>query len=811
MKIQLKNNQTPNDDLTLIRGEQEINVFDKISTLSTKTFNAATITIEDTEGTPSATATINNNTLEMQFTSIKGEDGDKGKQGPDGIIGNTATYSSNVSTLFNVANTTGNSTTKTMTQKAITDLFQNITLGIMDTILDIKRIVKIYGDNLKLLSAYFVIKNQNLILNDITKPGNYIENIQIIMGNDDITSTAYSNNVININSVTDNVTITIETTSVTDATMFTKRTTGNGINILNNKALLKSIRGNTILWRNLGKNNFSDHVYRYGGVQYYTNEVVSEDGVQYSPRIGTTSGAIPNGMLRSRDTPIHAANAPVKYGYADVEVVSEIAQYEVGLTWGINHYTPQPLTSVEYANKKATNVVHRLRAYTTGASNRYLLMGFNNYGSDGHRWFDGTKSATIKITNWSHFSLTYMFGLGKEPSQAKFMELFPLDNYDYNDSYIILNSMTASYISKDNNNETLQTVSLNIPTLTGKLNGEGESVIIFPNGMKSTVCLPNVTPDFIFKSDSKPSYIDLDYVPTGNDIVIKTKIRYTSYIGTTYYLPWFTTKTSGWNETLGDNFYGILRRTNTNGNIYAFCGNKNYTEITGLTTATVYEIELSNGNLNLNGTDYTLDTTAGNENTYSMKLLAGLNAYLYYYQIYKGEDLVVDCIPYRDANVVGLYDRARDRIFTLTQASGEGIIMSREPTYEELPEPTFDEIKQEDGVWKAYKRISDVRVDNTVNTSRTEYAPLAQEEVYILDDQTIPTELTVANQGTEEILPANGTTPTTAPAIMEIQYPSIPTRGGLLFGNNNEEEKNDEDNIEEENNEEEIIEEINER
>jgi hypothetical protein len=169
--------------------------------------------------------------------------------------------------------------------------------------------------------------------------------------------------------------------------------------------------------------------------------------------------------------------------------------------------------------------------------------------------------------------------------------------------------------------------------------------------------------------------------------------------------------------------------------------------------------------------------------------------------------LVVDCIPYRNGDVVGLQDRARNnRIFTLTQASGEGVVISNEPTYEELPEPVYDEIKQDNGVWKAYKRISDVRVTNTANTGRVEYAPLAQEEVYVLDDQSVPTEITVADQGTEEMLPVNGTTPTTAPTTMEIQYGSIPQNnllgggllGGMFGGSNNGGDSDDVEQEEEE-------------
>lgn len=209
MKIKLKTGQTPNDDLTLVKDNTSVNVFDKISTLSTKTFSAATITIQDTEGTPSGTATINNNTLAMQFTALKGDDGDKGIQGPDGIVGNTATYSSNVQTTFELVNTTGDSTTKAMTQKSVTDLFNNINIDMLDVIIGAKYLVNVYGDNINLYPHYIVDAGGNLQLTNIPSFNYAIDDIEILMGETDITSTAYNNGTITLTNVTNNVNITI--------------------------------------------------------------------------------------------------------------------------------------------------------------------------------------------------------------------------------------------------------------------------------------------------------------------------------------------------------------------------------------------------------------------------------------------------------------------------------------------------------------------------------------------------------------------------------------------------------------------------
>lgn len=394
------------------------------------------------------------------------------------------------------------------------------------------------------------------------------------------------------------------------------------------------------------------------------------------------------------------------------------------------------------------------------------------------------------------------------PSDTYYIKFYLHTNYGttYRNNVILSTSPAPVY-------EPLNKVSaLDVTNATGKLNGEGESVVIFPDGMKSTVCLPSVTPSYISKSDSKASYFDLDYIPTGTDVKLVAKIRVNSFRDSSSERRVLSAYTDN-----SHNIFSIYRYSTSNSYFYVRWGAQGATQVP-FTISTDLNIVVESGSITINGTSTTISTyRVENDNIQSFKVFEGCNGWIYSLQLYKGEDLVIDCIPYRDGNVVGLYDRARDRIFTLTQASGEGTISAIEPAYEELPDPTYDEIKQDNGVWKAYKRISDIRVTNTANTGRGEYVPFAEEKVYILDDQTIPTEITVVDQGTEEILPVNGTTPTTAPTTMEIQYGSIPQNnllgggllGGMLGGSNNgggsddEEQEDDEPDYEEPVNEEE--------
>ena len=470
--------------------------------------------------------------------------------------------------------TIGYNTNGSMTQKAISDTLG----GVMELISGYSMAIRVHGDAScsNLAPFYFVVDGDAFTMTITYNQPAIALNLSIIMGNTDITQEAYQDGIISIDRVTGNVVITVETASVTNTNMFTKRTTADGITLLNNKALLKGIRGNSLL--------FAQRIRSYN----FTGGTLGD----WSVARGTYS--IADGILSvtgpSSNTPliyVKPANNPV--------------------------YTSASHKYLQCAKVRITNFA--------GAASRYINIGSNsiNGGSlnikdnDWHivsgtlttgstapsgnaRWFQvyiGSGMGTAFDLEWVQcFDLTVL-GAPEISSYAEFIKRFPLLPYPYNSSAIILNNNMTGYISKDGEDTILQTLSLDVTQLTGKLNGEGESVTLFENGMKSSC-----------------------------------------------------------NEAVND---------------------------------------------------------------------------------------------------------------------------------------TYDEIKQVDGVWKAFKRIGDTRgASANAISKRVEYDILSEEEVYVLDDQTIPTELTVATGGTEEILPTNGATPTTAPAIMEIQYGAIPPNnllgGGLLGG-----------------------------
>lgn len=484
-------------------------------------------------------------------------------------------------------NTIGYNTNGSMTQKAISDTLG----GVLELISGYSMAIRVHGDAsvTNLNPFYFVTDGESFTITiTYNQPAIALNVISIIMDGTDITQEAYQDGVISIDRVTGNVVITVETASVTNTNMFTSRTTADGITLINNKAKLVGIRGNTLVWRNLGGEHWfkSSGRHNWGGTTYYSNIVDNIDGVEYTVAKDFT------GMVALNNNSINNIPGPRKYAKADVYLETNVQSPHFGISWNTSSTSVNEDNNSKHDTQRVANEWFEVSLYNSVESRKSIMEGVRNFGT---RWFlyNNGDRLRVKIKNFSIFNLTSIFGAGNEPAnESGFKKFFPLGFYDYSESDIILNNKAASYVSKDENENTLQTLTLNLTTLTGKLNGSGESVIIFPDGLKSSC-----------------------------------------------------------NESLND---------------------------------------------------------------------------------------------------------------------------------------TYDEIKQVDGVWKAFKRIGDTRgASANAISKRVEYDILSEEEVYVLDDQTIPTELTVATGGTEEILPVNGTTPTTAPAIMEIQYGAIPSRGllgGLLGG-----------------------------
>ena len=97
---------------------------------------------------------------------------------------------------------------------------------------------------------------------------------------------------------------------------------------------------------------------------------------------------------------------------------------------------------------------------------------------------DSTTGGSADVKDVIVVDLTKEFDSGNEPSTvAEFEALYPLPYYN-NNAGTLINNGAASFQTKDGN-DVVDTKTLNLTTITGKLNGEGSSVTIFPEGLKS--------------------------------------------------------------------------------------------------------------------------------------------------------------------------------------------------------------------------------------------------------------------------------------------------------------------------------------
>ena len=124
----------------------------------------------------------------------------------------------------------------------------------------------------------------------------------------------------------------------------------------------------------------------------------------------------------------------------------------------------------------ASTKTHYTKVVASTAASQYAYCYFN-------RDTDLSNNDTVLVENVNLFDLTAIYGSGNEPTISEFEAQYPAEYYPYTLPTLLSNSAT-SIQSKDSNNNVIGNCDLNIPTLTGKLNGTGSSVVIFPNGMQ---------------------------------------------------------------------------------------------------------------------------------------------------------------------------------------------------------------------------------------------------------------------------------------------------------------------------------------
>ena len=185
------------------------------------------------------------------------------------------------------------------------------------------------------------------------------------------------------------------------------------------------------------------------------------------------------------------------------------------------------------------------------------------------------------------------------------------------------------------------------------------------------------------------NFITTNYIPNSNNLVIKTKFYLSGYSTTVAWIAWFTGYSGEQNNT-----FRVIRFNTTNNSVYVNHNSKannggTQVSISGLNT--LYDITLSHGKININGTETNISTTSGNENTSPFTLFAngGVSTptsftygRFYYFSVYDGNNPVLNLVPVRVGNVGYMYDTVNKKLFG---NSGSGsFVLGPDKVYNEI-------------------------------------------------------------------------------------------------------------------------------
>lgn len=165
--------------------------------------------------------------------------------------------------------------------------------------------------------------------------------------------------------------------------------------------------------------------------------------------------------------------------------------------------------------------------------------------------------------------------------------------------------------------------------------------------------------------------ISTDFIPTGDDIRIQTKVLYKGYTDGSSYIPWFYTYV---NEQT--NAYRIIRNNTSTTMVLLYNGSKANGGGVG------YNIALNNiYNIDFNRNKYTINTSSGifskvkgTENSRYLYLFSPkFKGAFFFFRFWKDDVLMLDLIPVRKGNIGYMYDNVSRKLFG-NEGSGQFIL-----------------------------------------------------------------------------------------------------------------------------------------
>lgn len=165
--------------------------------------------------------------------------------------------------------------------------------------------------------------------------------------------------------------------------------------------------------------------------------------------------------------------------------------------------------------------------------------------------------------------------------------------------------------------------------------------------------------------------IHTDYVPTGDDIRIQTKVLFKGYTDSTAWAAWFNAYTNEQSNT-----YRFIRSNNATGQTLFSNGNiaNGGSNIFSVSLNTIYNIDFNRNRYTINTTSGTFKTLKGTENSGYLYIFSPkFKGAFFFFRLWKDDVLILDLIPVRKGTTGYMYDKVSRKLFG-NEGTGEFIL-----------------------------------------------------------------------------------------------------------------------------------------
>lgn len=158
-------------------------------------------------------------------------------------------------------------------------------------------------------------------------------------------------------------------------------------------------------------------------------------------------------------------------------------------------------------------------------------------------------------------------------------------------------------------------------------------------------------------------YIVTNSVPSGSHIAISSKFMFSGYLNNTKWVPWYISYVNENTQTFRiarDDSSNTIVRINNGADAYGATFDAQF----NVSANGIYEIATNGRTITVNGVTKTGRVASSSLNTAPMRIMnAAFKGRCYYFKMWNGNTLLLDCIPVRVGNVGYMYDKVSKTLF----------------------------------------------------------------------------------------------------------------------------------------------------